>query len=67
MEKGDLVQVVEALPDWDHLNYHTGDVGMIVSTKDLSYGYLVCRVYIFAKDHIAVIPEHYLKKLKEIK
>lgn len=62
MELGDLVEVVESLPEWGWLSFKTGDIGIVREIRDYGplYDYRIIRVYLPRMDRIESIPEHFL-------
>jgi len=62
VEIGDLVEVIQDLPDWDWLSFKTGDIGIIVDIRDYGslYDYRIFRVFIVSRQRIESIPETYL-------
>ena len=48
ISKGDLVVVIEPMPNWSWLKYHTGDLGIVLDIRDYKYGFKVTKIYSFA-------------------
>jgi hypothetical protein len=66
MEKGDLIIVTfEWPPDWDWLDYRTGDIGIVTSVMK-GLGYPVLQIYFFHNGIRRPVPKEYVKALKEM-
>ena len=60
LNKGDLVIVIEPMPNWSWLNYHTGDLGIIMGLRDYKYNFRVVEVYFFNSGIVEKVPDHFL-------
>ncbi len=60
LNEGDLVIVIEPMPNWSWLNYHTGDLGIIVRLRNYKYNFRVVEVYFFKSGNIEKVPDHFL-------
>ncbi len=63
ISKGDLVVVVEPMPNWSWLNYHTGDLGIVLDIRDYKYGFKVTKIYFFRTDAFEKVPDHFLSRI----
>ena len=61
--EGDLVIVVEPMPNWSWLNYHTGDIGIVVKLENYQYGFRIVCVYFFESSEIEKVPDHFLLRI----
>lgn len=68
MEAGDLVIVVESLPDWYWLTYTTGHIGIIRKTRVNVVDSIdpICEVFFFHSEEVHPVPEHFIRLLSEI-
>lgn len=65
MEVGDLIIVTQYWPpDWNWLDYTTGDLGIIVKVKPGYYENLLV-IFFFHNETERPVPEKYVKALKE--
>lgn len=67
MEIGDLVIVTMEFPEWEWLDYTTGDIGIVLDRQKFYHDYIVLKVLFINKQTIAKIPEFYLQKLRSNK
>ena len=63
--KGDLVVVIEPMPNWSWLKYHTGDLGFVLDIKDYEYGFRVTTVYFFRTGAFEKVPDHFLARIED--
>jgi hypothetical protein len=63
--KGDMVIVIEDLPAWSWLKYHTGDIGIIIDLKDYQYGFRVTTIYFFISGATEKVPDHFLSRVSD--
>tara|TARA_A100001515_G_C4583436_1_gene213703 strand:+ start:1870 stop:2085 length:216 start_codon:yes stop_codon:yes gene_type:complete len=63
INKGDLVIVIEPLPNWSWLKYHTGDLGFVLDLRDYEYGFRVTTVYFFRTGEFEKVPDHFLSRI----
>lgn len=68
MIEGDLIIVVESLPDWYWLNWTTGHIGVIVKKRAnvINTRTPICEVFFFHNEEIHPVPEHFMRTLVEI-
>lgn len=68
MKEGDLIIVVESLPDWYWLTYTTGHVGIVIKkrTNIIDTNYPICEVFFFHSEEAHPVPEHFIRLLSEI-
>lgn len=68
MEAGDIIIVVESLPDWYWLTYTTGHIGIIIKKRKnvIDTNYPICEVFFFHNEEIHPVPEHFIRLLSEI-
>lgn len=66
MEKGDLVVIIEELPNWNWLSYRTGDMGVLMEIRDYGplYEFKIFRVFLLKTERIESIPEHFLASVE---
>ena len=60
LSKGDLVIVIEPMPNWSWLNYHTGDLGIVMDLRDYKYEFKVTTVFFFKTEAIEKVPDYFL-------
>ena len=63
LNEGDLVIVVEPMPTWSWLNYHTGDLGIILKLKEYKHGFRIVEVYFFMSGNVEKVPDHFLSRV----
>ena len=63
LNKGDLVIVIEPMPNWSWMKYHTGDLGIILDLRDYQYGFRVTSVYFFKSGVVEKVPDHFLAEV----
>jgi len=68
MKAGDLIIVIESLPDWYWLTYTTGHVGIILKkrTNVVNATNPICEVFFFHSEEVHPVPEHFIRTLGEI-
>ena len=68
MKEGDLIIVVESLPDWYWLTYTTGHIGIIIQkrTNVIDTNYPICEVFFIHSEEVHPVPEHFIRLLSEI-
>ncbi len=68
MEAGDLVIVVESLPDWYWLTYTTGHVGIIRKRRTNAIDAIdpICEVFFFHNEEVHPVPLSFIRKLDDI-
>ena len=68
MEAGDLVIVVESLPDWHWLTYTTGHVGIFMKVRGTTIGASdpVCEIFFFHSEEVHPVPTSFLRSLSAI-
>ena len=68
MKEGDLVIVVESLPDWYWLTYMTGHVGIITKKRRnvINSTFPICEVFFIHSEEIHPVPENFIRLLSEI-
>jgi hypothetical protein len=66
MEKGDLVIVMENFPDWDWLEYTTGDIGIVVNGVKNEYTYWLVQVFFPRTNATRSVAVYHLKKLQDL-
>ena len=65
MKEGDLVIVVESLPDWYWLTYTTGHIG-IITKKRTNVIDTTVEVFFFHNEEIHPVPENFIRLLSEL-
>ena len=60
LSEGDLVIVVEPMPNWSWLNYHTGDLGIVVKLREYKHSFRIIDVYFIKSGNIEKVPDHFL-------
>ena len=68
MIEGDLIIVVESLPDWYWLTWTTGHVGIVVKKRRNVINPInpIVEVFFFHNEEIHPVPEHFIRLLSEI-
>ncbi len=68
MEAGDLVIVVESLPDWYWLTYTTGHIGIIRKTRVNVVDSIdpICEVFFFHNEEVHPVPTSFIRKLDDL-
>ena len=51
------------MPTWSWLNYHTGDLGIVLDIRDYKYGFKVTKIYFFRTDAFEKVPDHFLSRI----
>lgn len=65
MEVGDLIVIIEDLPNWDWLDYRTGDIGIVMKIRPEYLNFTIVEVRLIRTGEKHPIPKHFIKKLKE--
>lgn len=68
MKEGDLIIVVESLPDWYWLTWTTGHIGIITKKRRNAINTInpICEVFFIHSEEIHPVPEHFIRLLSEI-
>lgn len=68
MKPGDLVIVVESLPDWHWLTYTTGHIGIFMKVRGNPIGARdpVCEVFFIHTEEIHPVPSSFLRTLSAV-
>lgn len=68
VEVGDIIIVVESLPDWYWLTYTTGHIGIIIKKRANIIGTIdpICEVFFVHNEEVHPVPERFIKLLSEI-
>lgn len=66
INKGDLVIVLEKMPNWDWLPYCEGDIGFVVEKLSFFKSMPCVKVYFFKSQKAEAVPEEYLMILEKV-
>ena len=67
INEGDLILITETFPEWDWLEYTTGDTGFVVRVRDYNYGFLILDVFFFRKEIQVPVPDYFVELLGKYK
>lgn len=69
MKEGDLVIVVEPLPDWNWLDYSLGSIGIIIRDRSIGRSSIdaILEVYFFETQVKVPVPKQFLSTLGNLK
>lgn len=63
MKKGDLIIITQPFPNWEWLDYNTGDVGIVIRVRLYTTLVDVVDVFFFHNEEHHPVPIDFLKKL----
>jgi hypothetical protein len=63
MKKGDLIIITQPFPDWEWVDYNTGDVGIVMKVRLYKTFTNVVDVFFFHNEEYHPVPIDFLKKL----
>jgi len=68
MKVGDLIIVVESLPDWHWLTYTTGHIGIFMRIRDTTLDATdpVCEIFFIHNEEIHPVPSSFIRTLSAI-
>lgn len=65
MEVGDLIAIVEKMPDWSWIDYHTGDIAIVIAIRPAYLDFTIIEVVFIKNGKKHSVPLHFTKALKE--